>query len=349
MSLSSSIESLFKGLGFEQVGLTPLTIPITMSYYESWLDEEMHGEMQYLRAHVEAKREPSQLLKAARTAIVVSKNYVPHPEPVEFPIQSLANIAKYARGRDYHHFLKRDLSRAIEHLQKQFPDEQFLCFTDSAPVLERDLASRAGLGWVGKNTCLLSKSEGSLFFIAEIYTTLEIPFAGVVSADFCGTCTRCLDACPTQAIVTPRKLDARKCISYLTIESRETPPESLRPQMGDWLFGCDVCQTVCPWNLRLERLASRPVTDVKTSRDALLNDLRFILTSTNRGLEKAFAGTALSRGGAFGLKRNALVVAGNTMAHELIEVIKTYLDHPRLGELARWAIKVIHGEGSRPQ
>lgn len=344
MTLSSEIESRLKRAGFEQVGFAELSTPLTIQMYEEWLSEGHHGDMDYLVRHLPEKREPTRLLKRAKSAIVVTKNYVPHPEPVEnFPLSSSSKIATYARGRDYHYFLKNRLSSVIAELKALCPGEEFVCFTDSSPVLERDLARKAGLGWIGKNSCLLSKNEGSLFFIAEIYTTLAPPvLAQLEQVDHCGTCTRCLDACPTGALLAPKKLDARLCISYGTIESRKIPEESLRVKFGEWLFGCDICQTVCPWNLKIERDQKRPpAAPPPPAREELVRDLRFLLTSSNRALERAFAGTAMSRAGGFGLKRNALVVAGNTKARELRHEIEAYLGDAKLGELAQWTIRSL--------
>ncbi len=347
MSLSSEIEALAVAEGFEQVGIAELSTPLTIGIYEQWLKRGFQGEMSYLERHLEEKREPQRLLKRARSAIVVTKNYVPHPEPVEnFPLSSSTRVASYARGRDYHHFLKARLERVIAALKARYPDEEFVCFTDSSPVLERDLAKRAGLGWFGKNTCLLSREHGSLFFIAEIYTTLAKPeVARLEVHDHCGTCTRCLDACPTGALKAPRELDARLCISYLTIESRDVPAEPLRTQIGPWLFGCDICQTVCPWNLRLVKKGERPAAQPSLNdREELVRDLRFLLASSNRSLEKAFRGTAMSRAGGFGLKRNALIVAANSVAIELKPEIEALSLDPKLGDLARWALTKISSE-----
>jgi epoxyqueuosine reductase len=339
MTLSSEIESRFRDKGFEQVGFVELSTPLTIQIYEEWLNAGFHGDMEYLVRHLGDKREPGRLLKRARSAIVLTKNYVPHPEAIEnFPLSESSKIASYSRGADYHHFLKNRMAAVIKELKDAYPDDEFVCFTDSSPVLERDLARRAGLGWVGKNTCLLSKTEGSLFFIAEIYTTLPPPqTAALEQVDHCGTCTRCLDACPTGALIAPRKLDARLCISYATIESRKIPEPAFREKMGNWLFGCDICQTVCPWNLKFARDRELP-PPAEIKRDELIADLRFLLTSSNRAIERAFRGSAISRAGGFGLKRNALVVAHNTNAVELLGEISAMRSDEKLGALAAWAM-----------
>lgn len=342
---TTRLAHLLKEEGFENFGFVALTTPVSIAIYEEWLAAGRHGGMTYLERHLPEKRDPSRLLGRARTAIVVTKNYVPHPEPDEqFPIGRATRVAAYARGRDYHHFLVNRLQRVARVLKDMHPEEEFLVFTDSGPVLERDLAQRAGLGWVGKNTCLIHPRHGSLFFIAEIYTTLDLPTARIEQPDHCGTCTRCLDACPTGALVAPRQLDARLCISYLTIEARGLPPKELRPAMGDWLFGCDICQTVCPWNLKVhgkETIAALAPPPTPDSRQELIHDLRYLLTSSNRALERAFAGTPLLRAGATHLKRNAIVVAANRGLVELRGEIEALTEHEKLGELARWALEVL--------
>lgn len=322
--------------GFHHYGFTELKTPVSISFYEDWLKKGYHGEMAYLDRHLPDKRDPSRLLKRAQSAIVVTVDYLPHPEPHKETLKGVRTAA-YARGRDYHHFLREQLFRTIEKLKLLVPDEEFVAFTDSSPVLERDLATRAGLGWIGKNTCLLDRKHGSLFFIAEIYTTLSIPTAEIAVHDHCGTCTRCLDACPTGALIAPRTLDARLCISYLTIESRQVPPIELREKIGNWFFGCDICQTVCPWNIKTH---GRETIDSLSSqsRDKLVKDLQFILKASNRELERAFIGTPLARAGGFGLKRNALIIAANERVEEARPFIEPFKDHPKLGELAEWAL-----------
>lgn len=337
------IERQLRAHGFENFGFAELTTPFSIDLYESWLEEGLHGEMEFLERHKVDKRDPRDHWTRARCAIVVTQDYVPHPAPVgEWPLKNGARVAAYARGRDYHRFLHNKLRSIAKALEEEFPGEEFVTFTDAGPVLERDLAARAGLGWVGKNTCLIDRKRGSLFFLGEIYTSLELPIAKISSEelakDFCGTCTKCLDACPTGAIVAPRKLDARKCISYLTIETRDPAPVGLREKIGDWMFGCDVCQTVCPWNVKAKGPDTLSKLEPSTAREDLVHDLKFILESPNRHLERVFAATPLARVNGLGLKKNALVVVGNREVVELREDVARFLEHPRLGELARWAL-----------
>ena len=310
--------------------------PISFHIYQQWLKEGYQGSMNYLAQHCELKENPQKLVPRAQSAIVVSESYLPHPQTKTHPLPSTRK-ALYARGEDYHHWFHEKLDQVCSALKKEFPEEEFVSFTDSSPVLERDLAYRAGLGWIGKNTCLIHKKHGSLFFIGEIYTSLKLEPLATPHPDHCGNCTRCMDECPTQAITEERKLDARKCISYLTIESRDFSPHPLQEKMNDWLFGCDICQTVCPWNekvfgpslIKSEQVSQKEVTD------SLVEDLRWILSSSNKSLQKAFKKTPLSRAGGLGIKRNALIVISNLQIQSLKEEVSKYIEHERLGELAR--------------
>jgi epoxyqueuosine reductase len=319
-------------------GFVALQKPISFDLYRSWLDKGYSGNMDYLERHAPAKEDPSVLSPRAKSAIVVTVQYVPHPESTNFPLKS-ARIARYAQGEDYHHWLQKRLKALVEELKSAFPGEEFLTFTDSQPVLERDLAYRAGIGWYGKNTCLIHPKKGSLFLIGEIYTSLD-PNASELKAsipvtDHCGKCTRCIDACPTQAIVAPRELDARKCISYLTIENKEDPPEELRSKIGDWLFGCDICQTVCPWNIKVH---GEKIEDKSATRSELIADLRFILESSNSQLQKVFANTAISRSAGTKLKRNAIIVCANKGLNEFEDILNRLKTDERLGNISSWAL-----------
>ncbi len=344
--------------GLSHFGLTPLTRPLSFDLYRDWLDAGMHGDMQYLVEHAPVKEAPRRQWPRVNSALVFAMPYHPHPEPLaSWPLKQ-ARVSLYAQGADYHFWFRDRLREIAALLQQQFPQEEFLCFTDSSPVLERDLAHRAGIGWVGKNTCIIHPQKGSLFFLGEIYSSLNLqPHPGASAApsatststpalmpDYCGSCTRCLDICPTGALIEPRKLDARRCISYLNIESRKLAPVELRSGIGDWLFGCDLCQTVCPWNQKLfnhtlDTSLQQPL-DVD-EQSALIDDLRYLLTASGKRLEKDFYGTPLARAGNFGLKRNALVVIGNRRLMQLKSEVNALTSHERLGELAQWALACL--------
>lgn len=333
-----------KVLGFSHSGAAPLSRPLSFDVYLNWLQEGHHGEMKYLATHAPIKEHPQQKWPKARSALIFAAPYVPHPHPPQdFPLRE-TRLSLYARGYDYHHWFKSKLQGLCEELKELFPEEEFIAMTDSSPVLERDLAYRAGLGWIGKNSCIIHPKHGSLFFLGEIYSSLSLTLSKAPVHDFCGTCRRCVEACPTQALSSDKTLDARKCISYLTIESRQLPPEELREKMGDWLFGCDLCQTVCPWNQKVfkNQLSFAPLESKTPAQENSLEDeLRWILTSSGKQLEKALFGTALSRAGGFGLKRNALIVAANRRCQNLRPEIEALRSHPKLGELAEWALKKL--------
>lgn len=326
-------------------GWVPLERPVTFGFYESWLKENMHGEMAYLKRHASIKESPQSHFHQAQSALVFAIPYRPHPSPrADFPLSS-ARIASYAQGGDYHHWLKEKLFRLVDKLRRLHPEAHFEVHTDSSPLLERDLAVRAGLGWFGKNTCVIDRKHGSFFLLGEILTSLPAPEDQIEVADFCGTCTRCLEACPTQAIVSPRKLDARRCLSYLSIESRELPPQELRPLWGDWFFGCDLCQSVCPWNQKPFQISAAEKAPTlaltTTNRTQLIEEMRWILTASGKQIEKALKGTALSRAGGFGLKRNALMVIAHQHLTELQPEVEALTSHERLGELASWCLSEL--------
>jgi epoxyqueuosine reductase len=296
--------------------------------------------MAYLQTHAEQKERPELLVPRARSALVIAQAYFPHPYP-EGAALAGSRTALYSKGEDYHFRFKEDLEKVAAALRMDYPSEEFLCFTDSAPILERDLAYRAGLGWVGKNTCLIHPKKGSLFFLGQILTSLaageEAPAPPV--ADACGSCDRCLRACPTGALESPRWLNAGKCISYWTIEAREPAPESLRPKLQDWLFGCDICQTVCPWNEKsFGKETMQALTAPKMDRELLLADLRWILESSGRELGRKLARSPLLRARPAGLKRNALIVIGNQKLEEMREHVEAAARIPALKKVADWTL-----------
>jgi epoxyqueuosine reductase len=331
------IQSLLEQYGVNHSGFAELTTPLSLEFYKNWLDQSYHGEMTYLSQHLERKEEPQQLMNGARSAIVFTYPYTTREWSQNFPLHHLG-VAAYAKKNDYHHWLQSKIKSLCKDLKNLFPGEEFIGFTDSAPVMERDLAHRAGLGWFGKNTCLIDRKKGSLFFIGEIYTSLELSGPETLPLDHCGTCNRCIVACPTDAILENKTLDATRCISYWTIESKNIPPEPLREKFGDWFFGCDICQDVCPWNSKIARATrSSPLA----SNSSLVQELKWILNSSNNQLLKALQHTPLARAGGRGLKRNALILAANKKVLEVLPDVQAYQTDPVLGELAQWSANKI--------
>jgi epoxyqueuosine reductase len=333
------IQSLLEQYGVHHSGTTSLKTPLSLEFYKNWLKESYHGEMAYLEQHVAQKEAPQQLLAGAQSAIVFTYPYTTSEWSHHFPLQHLG-IAAYARKNDYHFWLKAKIQGLCKDLKKLFPEEDFIGFTDSAPVMERDLAHRAGLGWFGKNSCLIDRKNGSLFFIAEIYTSLTLETPETLPLDHCGTCRRCIEACPTDAILETRTLDATRCISYWTIESKAVPPEPLREKFGDWFFGCDICQDVCPWNSKIARSLPKH-NNANQGTGSLIQELKWILNSSNNQLTKALAHTPLARAGGRGLKRNAMILAANKQIQQVLSDVRAYYEDPVLGELARWSANKI--------
>jgi epoxyqueuosine reductase len=348
LQLQNQLEQWVSSRPISHWGATELKTPLSIEFYRQWLELGYHASMSYLKDHLPQKSDPQLLGAKLKSSLIFAFPYAPHPEGQNFPIQQL-RTALYARGEDYHFWIKRHLQELVVELKKLYPEEEFLVLTDSGPVLERDLAYRAGLGWIGKNTMLIHPQKGSLFLLGEVLTSLplhtQVQAQAGLQNDFCGKCRACIDVCPTQAIKAPRLLEASRCISFLTIESREIPPEPLRNAIGDWFFGCDLCQTVCPWNQKPFKgvIQSETATPLKIEsqdqRRELVQELQMILRSSGKHLERTFKGTPLLRAGPFGLKRNALLVAANKNLTELVDDIKTFLNHPKLGELATWALE----------
>ena len=297
---------------FDAVGFTTPAAPGHAAFVEAWLAAGFQGEMAYLEKRAELRSGPlsrPELLADARSVIVVAQSY---------DFGGKGTIARYARGEDYHSVLWEKLNVLGAWLASEFPGTQSRGFTDSGPIRERELATRAGLGWQGKHTNLISLSLGNWFFLGALLTTLEIPPDAPFESHHCGTCTRCLTACPTGALVAPMALDARRCISYLTIELKGSIPVELRPLMGDHIFGCDDCLAVCPWNDKAQqgretRLAARDADAANPDLLALL-----ALLETEEAFKAKFKGTPILRPGRAGLRRNVCVALGNVGGPEAL-------------------------------
>lgn len=264
---------------------------------EAWLKKGFHGEMQYMENHFEKRLDPRLLVDGAKSVISLSFNY--HPE--EKQREDSYQIAKYAYGEDYHHVIKAKLRELLTSIQDYIGEVNGRAFVDSAPVLERAWAEKAGLGWNGKHTLLIQKQQGSYFFLAELIIDLELAYDDPFVTDHCGECTRCIDACPTQAILPSNELDASKCISYFTIELKDNIPSSYKGQLEDWMFGCDICQDVCPWN-RFSTPHSESL--FKPKAELLEMTKRDWEEITQETFAKVFKKSAVKRTKFSGLKRN---------------------------------------------
>jgi epoxyqueuosine reductase len=305
--LAAAAKAAAHALGFEACGITtPASSPEAAAALERWLARGMHGEMRYMDRQAPVRKDPARAWAAARSAVVVLHN---HYQRDAEPAVGRGRIARYALGDDYHEVMRAGLVSLGEQLVGAAGRGNCRVYVDAGPLPERELARRAGLGWFGKNTMLIHPRLGSFTFIGVVLTDLLLEPDAPFEADRCGSCRRCLDACPTAAFPEPRVLDATRCISYLTIEARTPTPEALVPQVGDRLFGCDVCQEVCPWNVRFARETDEP--RYRAGRPDEWPSLVEILRMGEREHEEAFGGTALERPGRAGLARNAAVVLEN--------------------------------------
>jgi len=265
---------------------------------EAWLNKGMHGEMQYMENHFDKRLDPRLLVEGAKSVISLGLNY--YTEDIQSDPSS-PKISRYAYGADYHHVIKGKLKQLLEVINEQIGEVNGRAFVDSAPVLDKAWAKKAGMGWIGKNANLISKKAGSFFFLAELIVDIELEYDIEPTADHCGSCTRCIDACPTEAIVAPYIVDGSRCISYLTIELKNEIPTEFKGKMDNWMFGCDVCQDVCPWN-KFSVLNQEPEF---TPHPELLGmtqaDWQEITQET---FQKVFKTSAVKRTKYLGLKRN---------------------------------------------
>jgi epoxyqueuosine reductase len=328
-------------LGFDLAGITTPDPPPHTDVFERWLAAGRNGEMGYLaRPHGRAaRRQPRRLLPECESLLVVAMNYLPAHSSAG--PSGPARVSNYAVGDDYHAVIPAKLERLVSDLEAWVGEPiPHRIYTDTGPILERELAQRAGLGWIGKNTCLIHPRRGSYFFLAEVLLGLPLPSDVPLTSDHCGSCTRCLQACPTQCIRPDRTLDADRCISYLTIELRGAIPAGLRAQTSGWVFGCDVCQQVCPWNQRFAVPTAEPAFQTRPFfRTAGLADY---LELTPEVYQDTFRGSPLKRAKRRGLARNAAVAAGQQEQAGPAELdgLRTALRDPEplVRQHAAWAL-----------
>lgn len=294
---SSIIKQEAKRLGFDFCGISKAEfLEEEAPRLEKWLKSNMHGKMEYMENHFDKRLNPALLVEGAKSVVSLLYNY--YPEQTQNP--DVPKISKYAYGLDYHDVIKEKLKEFLVTLKEKIGDINGRAFVDSAPVLDKAWAKRSGLGWIGKNANLINKQHGSFYFIAELIIDVDLEYDGPIK-DYCGTCTRCLDACPTNAIVEPYIVDGSKCISYLTIELKENIPSAFKNKMDNWVFGCDVCQDVCPWN----SFSTPHQESLFNNKNGLLDlSTSEWVEMTEDTFQKLFKGSAVKRTKYKGLKRN---------------------------------------------
>jgi len=352
--LTLRLKAAARGLGFALVGACPAVTPVGVSRLSEWLDRGYAGEMAYLPARREAYEHPRHVLDGVRSVLMLGLPY--GTEQPRAPQPGQGRISRYAwGGADYHDVIHDKLKRLIGTLQELAPGAKVRGVVDTAPLLEREFAQLAGLGWIGKHTLLIHKPAGSYFFLAALLTDQELAYDEPFTADHCGSCRACLDACPTQAFPQPYVLDATRCISYLTIELREAIPAELRAGIGDWLFGCDVCQEVCPWN---EKAVGQGERSLQKSDDAALQpaadsnpvDLIALFELNDDAFRRRYRHTPLWRARRRGILRNAAIVLGNQRALAAVPALQHGLSDPEplIREACEWALQQIGNANALP-
>jgi len=339
-ALARDIKSWGHALGFQQVGIADTELSEPESHLLNWLAAGRHGAMHYMAEHGTRRSRPAELVPGTLRVISVRMDYLPgSAAPVDEVLHNpeLGMISRYALGRDYHKLIRTRLQKLADRISARVGPFGYRAFTDSAPVLEKALSEKAGLGWIGKHTNLIDSKTGSWFFLGELYTDLPLPVDAPAS-NHCGTCQSCIDICPTQAIVAPYQLDARRCISYLTIELHGSIPVELRPLLGNCIYGCDDCQLVCPWN-RFARPTPEPDFAPRHGLDA--PKLVELFAWSEAEFLKKTEGSAIRRIGYECWLRNIAVALGNApTSPDIVKALKSHIDHPSelVREHVRWAL-----------
>ena len=291
------IKNEAKRLGFISCGISKAEfLEDEAPRLEKWLKSNMHGEMKYMENYFDKRLDPTKLVEGAKSIVSLAYNYYPN----NFQKESVPKISKYAYGKDYHYVIKEKLKQLLSFIKEEIGDVYGRVFVDSAPILEKAWAAKSGIGWVGKNSNLITKQVGSYYFLAELIIDLDLDY-DTIETDHCGECTACIDACPTEAIVEPYVVDGSKCISYFTIELKDNIPNEFKGKFNDWIFGCDVCQDVCPWN-KFSKPHKEPLFNISSEiMNLSKNQWQEITEET---FNKIFKNSALKRAGYKGLKRN---------------------------------------------
>ncbi len=340
-SLMDNIRDWAHELGFDHIGISDTNLAEHEAYLLNWLQSGMQGEMDYMHKHGTKRSRPDELLPGTVRIISVRMNYLP-PDAKD-PMQvlddsSMAYISRYALGRDYHKVMRKRLQKLANYIEQQVGSFGYRAFVDSAPVLEKALAHKAGLGWAGKHTNLLSEDAGSWFFLGELFTNLPLPI-DQPSTSHCGSCEACIEICPTRAIVAPYKLDARKCISYLTIEHKTSIPVEYRKPMGNRIYGCDDCQLVCPWNKFSKK---SPLADFAKRHELDAISLVELFLWTEQDFLHYTEGSAIRRIGYQQWLRNVAVALGNAPSMpEVMDALLSRLDNcsDMVKEHVQWALQ----------
>lgn len=339
-ALLAQIRELATALGFQQLAVADIDLSAYQGHLDAWLARNFHGEMDYMARHRDLRLHPEDLHPGTIRVLSVRMDYSLNAEQSLTPLKNKekAYISRYARGRDYHKLIRKRLQQLAERISDLAGPMGYRAFVDSAPVLERALAEKAGLGWIGKNTMLLNKKAGSWFFLGELFTDLPLPVDEPVSGH-CGSCTACLDICPTQAFVGANQLDARRCISYLTIELKGSIPEALRSAIGNRVFGCDDCQLICPWN-KFSQLSEE--SDFAPRHGLDNTDLSELFLWSEETFLRNTEGSAIRRTGYEGWLRNLAVGLGNAPSTiPVLSALRSRQQHPSalVREHVDWALQ----------
>ncbi len=348
MNLTEQIKAQAQKLGFELVGIIPVKPSQTVDYYEQWLKKGYAGEMAYLEKHLPLKQDPRHILPEAQSIIALALNYYTLDPPQSIAADpSRGQISRYAWGTDYHDLIRSKLDRLATFIQSTAEAEvKTRVYVDTAPVLEREYTERAGIGWIAKNTNVINWQAGSWFFLAGILVSIKLETDTPSLRGSCGTCTRCIEACPTDAILAPNILDSRLCISYLTIELKGSIPHELRPGMGNLIFGCDICQEVCPWNSKAVPTKER---GFRPRQGNLAPKLLSLINMTQEQFSKRFRNSPIKRAKRRGFLRNVAVALGNWKNRAAVPALKQALndDEPLIRGHAAWALGQIGGSAAR--
>lgn len=340
-ALKSKVISWCGELGFQQAGITDIDLSQAETRLTDWLQAKFHGSMDYMERHGSKRSRPAELVPGTLRVISVRMDYLPEPQDVAMQLLDdgcSAYISRYALGRDYHKVLRGRLRALARRIEENIGEFGYRVFVDSAPVLEKALAEKAGIGWVGKHTNVIDRDTGSWFFLGELYTDLPLPI-DAAEESHCGTCTACIDICPTKAIVAPYSLDARRCISYLTIENKGAIPVEFRKDIGNRIYGCDDCQLFCPWNKFAKLTTEGDFAPRHGLNTAKLTEL--FLWSEQTWLENT-EGSAIRRIGFLRWIRNIAVALGNAeTTPEIIAALATrqHDDSPMVAEHVEWALE----------